>query len=109
MPETITSIGNNAFSNSTLESIIIPKSVGTIADQAFKDCQKLTNVIIESKAIFQNIVEQNAQGYLVANATIINVEASIIDSDGLTSAYLDSEAFTKAKSQDGKYYVYTRV
>lgn len=109
LPETITSIGNNAFSNSTLESIIIPKSVGTIADQAFKDCQKLTNVTIESKAIFQNIAEQNAQGYLVANATIINVEASIIDSDGLTSAYLDSEAFTKAKSQDGKYYVYTRV
>ena len=109
LPETLTSIGDNAFSNSTLESIIIPKSVGTIADQAFKDCQKLTNVTIESKAIFQNIVEQNAQGYLVANATIINVEASIIDSDGLTSAYLDSEAFTKAKSQDGKYYVYTRV
>lgn len=109
LPATITSIGDNAFSNSTLESITIPKSVGTIADQAFKDCQKLTNVTIESKAIFQNIVEQNSQGYLVANATIINVEASIIDSDGLTSAYLDSEAFTRAKSQDGKYYVYTRV
>ena len=47
IPESITSIGDNAFTGyNKLESIIIPKNVISIGDCAFKDCNKLTEIVI---------------------------------------------------------------
>ena len=45
IPDTVTSIGNYAFSNcKKLTAISIPDSVTSISDSAFSDCQKLASV-----------------------------------------------------------------
>ena len=47
IPGSVTTIGNNAFSNCTgLTSITIPNSVTTIGDQAFFGCTGLTSITI---------------------------------------------------------------
>ena len=47
IPNSVTSIGNSAFSGcSGLESITIPKSVTSIGNSAFQDCSSLTSVKI---------------------------------------------------------------
>ena len=47
IPNTVTTIGNQAFQNcSTLTSVIIPNSVTTIGNYAFRGCTGLTSVII---------------------------------------------------------------
>lgn len=107
IPEDISIIGNFAITNTEIQSIKIPKSVESIAENAFDECEKLNEVTLESGSVFKNINDENAQGFIVLNAQKIYVETSLIDKDGLKSAYLDSETFTRAKSQDEKYYVYT--
>ena len=45
IPDTVTSIGNYAFSNcKKLTTISIPDSVTSISDSAFSDCQKLASI-----------------------------------------------------------------
>ena len=47
IPNTVTSIGENAFENcSDLRSITIPKSVTSIRDYAFRGCNNLTSVCV---------------------------------------------------------------
>ena len=46
LPNSITSIGKNAFMNSTLKEITIPNSVTEIEEYAFSECAKLTSVTI---------------------------------------------------------------
>lgn len=46
IPNSVTSIGNRAFSNSFMPSIIIPNSVVTIGPEAFRACTSLQNVIL---------------------------------------------------------------
>ena len=50
IPDTVTFIGNNAFSNcKNIKSIIIPNSVTVIGEDAFLKCESLKNVIIPNK------------------------------------------------------------
>ena len=107
LPDNLKTISSLAFSDTAINSITIPKSVETIDDRAFGNCINLAEVTIDSGIVFNRITSKNSQGYLIANAIIVNVEASLIDNYGLKSSYLDSSAFTRAKSQDGKYYVYS--
>lgn len=44
----VTSIGNYAFSNCSLESVTIPNSVKTIGERAFVECSSLTSAVIGS-------------------------------------------------------------
>ena len=49
LPNTITSIGSNAFSNSDLRSIVIPDRVTSVGGDAFAYCGNLTTVVIGEK------------------------------------------------------------
>ena len=46
LPETITSIGDNAFTSCGLTSLIIPESVESIGGSAFLNCQNITSLTI---------------------------------------------------------------
>ena len=46
LPDSVTDIGDYAFSHSSLSNIVIPDSVTDIGDYAFSDCSSLTNIII---------------------------------------------------------------
>lgn len=46
IPDTVKTIGDNAFSYSKIKSLTIPDSVTTIGDHAFEGCSELTSVII---------------------------------------------------------------
>ena len=47
IPDSVTSIGDGAFSGcSSLSSIVIPKSVTSIGDSAFFGCSSLSNIVI---------------------------------------------------------------
>lgn len=107
IPDGVVAIENFVMSNTAIEFIEIPKSVESIAENAFDECEKLNEVTIASGTIFKSINDENSQGCIILNAKTINVEASLIDDDKLISAYLDSDTFNRTKSQDGKYYVYT--
>ena len=48
-------IGKNSFSNSSIESILIPPSLIQIHSEAFKDCKKLKNVEIPVDSKLQKI------------------------------------------------------
>ena len=48
IPNSVTSIGDNAFNNSGIESIVIPESVTDIGESAFTGCNKLRSVSLPS-------------------------------------------------------------
>ena len=49
IPNSVTSIGDWAFSNCHyLTSVVIPNSVTSIGDAAFYDCHRLTSIVVDS-------------------------------------------------------------
>ena len=62
LPNTLTEIGNNCFENSTIKSdsststvFTIPKSVTSLGTRAFRECDKLVNVVFESGSVLESI------------------------------------------------------
>ena len=45
IPDSVTDIGDYAFSHSSLSNIVIPDSVTAIGDFAFSDCSSLSNIV----------------------------------------------------------------
>ena len=66
IPNTVTSIGNDAFGNlNSLTSITIPDSVTSIGDEAFHNCTGLTSVTVEATTpptLGSNTFGNNASG-----------------------------------------------
>jgi len=53
----VTSIGEEAFFNRSITSIVIPNSIISIGSRAFRDCKDLTSVVIPNSVL---IIEENA-------------------------------------------------
>lgn len=96
IPETVTSIAERAFEGTNISSINIPDGVIDIKPYAFKDCQKLKNVILPNKItkinneVFQGCTEletieipQNVNSigdYAFASCALktINIPANVV-------------------------------
>ena len=126
IPDTVTSIGDDAFSNcNSLLGVIIPDSVTTIGDYAFRNCNSLSSVFISDSLIsigdyaFHNCnsLTYNTKGelnYLGSSFNpyiyLVGVENTNVDTiyiDGSCS-FIAASAFYKCKniiSVDIPYFV----
>ena len=103
-------IGSEAFLGcSSLTSITIPASISNIEYGAFSRCSKLVTVIIEDDFTYRNAgVSETSCGALLQYATEVRVLISCIGVS--TNSYLENtENFTKTTSEDGLYYIYTKI
>ena len=107
--EGVTSIGSYAFYNCTsLTSVTIGEGVTSIGERAFYYCTGLTSVTIESNYVYKYATSTSACGYLLQNATEVRVLTNCIGDS--TNSYLENASnFTKTTSEDGLYYIYTKV
>ena len=76
IPSTIKIIGSYAFSESKLESIIIPSHVTQICDHAFYECIQLSRVEFEPNSELQTIGEY---AFFKSKVTSIKIPASVVD------------------------------
>ena len=104
LPQTLTSIGSNAFSSSGLKSIEIPDKVTSVGGDAFAYCDQLTTVVVGSgvKTMDQGVFYSSAvkdayvkaltpptiASYLFSSKPTIHVYASALD-DYLNSPWAD--------------------
>lgn len=91
IPDSVTSIGNYAFSSCNLTSIIIPNSVTSIGKGAFIHCSDLTNITIPNsvtrirESVFQ-YCEKLSSITIPDSVTSIDMMA-FYDCAGLTNVY----------------------
>jgi hypothetical protein len=70
IPNSVTSIGQYAFSGTSLTSVVIPDSVTNIGYGAFKDCSSLTSVTLPANANFTSIAQYAFSGTSLTSITI---------------------------------------
>ena len=91
-------------------TVIIGNSVYSIGSYAFSGCTSLTEVIIHSEYVYNHLTSTISCGYLGYYATTIKVLKTIVDNEDNSNTYLnDTSNFTVAESEDGIYYIYTKV
>ena len=116
LPDSLTSIGDNAFHNCGLTMVTIPDNVTTIGKEAFYGCDGLTELIIEhtiapelgenvfgeTNVSLQIVVPAGATGYdgenWPADKVVVPV-AKVVKQDGTTTYVADlADAFADANS-----------
>ena len=89
IPDSVTSIGNSAFSGcSGLTSITIPDSVTSIEDSAFWGCSGLTSIVVEEG----NPVYHSDGNCLIETASktlVVGCKTSVIPDDGSVTSIGD--------------------
>jgi hypothetical protein len=103
IPDSVTTIGNNAFSMSGLTSIIIPDSVTSIGTDAFWSCYNLTDVTIGKglTSIGMNVFQHcESLTSVIIPDNITSIGRYAFGSTGLTSiivpesvTQIDTQAF----------------
>ena len=109
-------IEQNSLKNlAQLTSIIIPESVTSIGNNAFDYCTNLKNVTIESANIYIAAagISNSHAGRILGYAKTINVLASVVENN--TNTFLnDATKYTKSEKhqleEGGEYYyTYTKI
>lgn len=99
-------IGYSAFEGCNgLLAITIPQNVTTISLAAFSGCDNLTDITIESEAIYSIVDDYNC-GRLLANATTIKVYESFIQA-GIVNSYIIQNF--PANEISGEYRVFRKA
>ncbi len=77
IPDTVTHIGKNAFSESNLTEIVVPKSVKHIEEATFHACEKLKKITLPFIGVYAN--EENAEfGSVFGSNIFINAIPSTL-------------------------------
>ncbi len=101
----LTVIGLGAFYGcGSLSQFVVPRDVKTIEDDAFRGCNNLKTIAIDSYDVCKIITSDITAGYLCANAKTVNVAIGISDED--TGTYIRTR-FTKIE-ETAEYSVYER-
>lgn len=79
IPDTVTSIGNAAFSGANIKSITVPASVKTIARGVFQNCKKLTKVVVSEGITSIGESAFSGSGFLADLTLPVNSLTSIGD------------------------------
>ena len=94
LPNTVSSIGANAFAGSSIEEVYLPEGLLTIGENAFKNCSSLTSVVIPNsvRTIGANAFDgATALKYVVFSTTNVR---RINDLEIANNAFKGCEALT---------------
>ena len=98
IPNSVTTIGNRAFSNCTgLTSITIPNSVTTIEDYAFSNCTGLTSLTVPNSVITVNYGAFENVSNVIYNGTLDTSEWRAKAINGFVDGYLVYRDSTKTE------------
>ena len=90
IPDSVTSIGNSAFKGcKSLTSIVIPDSVTAIGDYAFHDCKSLTSIVIPDSVT--SISERAFEGCKNLTSIVIPDSVTAIGDDAFYGCSSDLE------------------
>ncbi len=94
IPNSVTSIGEDAFYGSDLESITIPNSVTTIANGAFSNCINLTEITIPESVTSIGIYRYVFSECVALESIIVDANNTTYDSRDNCNAIIETETNT---------------